>query len=87
MSYSARDIALCMEKVVWRGTSFAQSGFQFYSYWHSSNKACKRVAARLGISWEEVMNEYPITKWEEPPQELWEEVVHPALLVNDVMDS
>lgn len=87
MKYTARDFALCMEKVIWRGVSFSSSGSRFFQYYQHSNKICKKLAQEWDIPWEKVMDEYPIQNWREPPQDLWERVAHPMLLINDMMSA
>ena len=89
MRYTAKNIAACMEVAMWRCMF---NSVKIDSY-HSTTRACRKLAKKSGIPWKKIMNSFPsnaaglrAVKKNFMP-ELWEKVAHPMLLVDEMMSE
>jgi len=95
MKYSARDFSVCMDKALWQSIRIVANagGGDGDAYYRHTIRSCRKLSAKLGIPWKEVMDALPanISGYRNAllnglKPDLWEKVAHPHLLVDDIMD-
>jgi len=85
MKYSACDIAACMDVALMYDRGVAQKSGKI-DYYLKTVKNCRKLAEKLNIPWQEVMDCFRGNKTFPVKRDLWEKVAHPGLLVYEIMD-
>jgi hypothetical protein len=84
MKYCARDIAACMDTALVYDREIARVSGRIDCYFDTVRN-CRKLAKKLDIPWQEIMDCFRGNNAKFLKQDLWEKVAHHELLVYEVM--